>query len=56
MSLTGMGCLAHILNNCLQHGMDTSDLDVPSVVVKIYIAFQSTLWEMTQWKSFVISG
>lgn len=45
---TGMGCPAHILNNCLQHGMDTSDLDIQSVVVKIYITFQSTLCEMTQ--------
>jgi hypothetical protein len=24
--LNGMGCPGHILNNCLQHGMDTSDL------------------------------
>jgi hypothetical protein len=41
--LTGMGCPANILNNCLQHGMDTSDLDIWSVVVKVYITFQSTL-------------
>jgi len=41
--LTGMGCPANILNNCLQHGMDTSDLDTWSVVVKVYITFQSTL-------------
>jgi hypothetical protein len=41
--LTGMGCPVHIVNNCLQHGMDTSDLDIQSVVVKIYTTFQSTL-------------
>jgi len=41
--LTGMGCPAYILNNYLQHGMDTSDLDIRSVVLKIYITFQSTL-------------
>jgi len=41
--LTGMGCPAHILNDCLQHVMDTSDLDIWSIVLKIYITFQSTL-------------
>jgi len=41
--LTGMGCPAHILNDCLQHGLDTSDLDIQAVVLKIYITFQSTL-------------
>jgi hypothetical protein len=37
--LIGVGCLANILSNCLQHGMDTLDLDIQSVVVKIYNYF-----------------
>jgi hypothetical protein len=32
--LTGAVCPAHILNNCLQHGMDA--LGIQSVVLKMY--------------------
>ena len=43
-----MGCPAHILNNCLQRGMNILDLRYsPS-------CFQFTLWEENQWKSFEI--
>jgi hypothetical protein len=37
--LIGFRSPAHILNNCLQHGMDTLDLVVQSVVLKIYNYF-----------------
>ena len=37
--LNGLDCLAHILHNCLQHGIDTLDLDIQSVILKIYIYF-----------------
>jgi hypothetical protein len=37
--LIGLGCPAHILNNCLQYGMDTLDLVVQSVVLNIYNYF-----------------
>lgn len=38
-NLIGVGCPAHILNNCLQHGMDALDFDIQSVILKIYNYF-----------------
>jgi hypothetical protein len=37
--LIGVGCPAHMLHNCLRHGMDTLHLDIQSVVLKIYNYF-----------------
>lgn len=38
-TLVGIGCPAHVLNNCVQHGVDTLDLDIESMVLKIYNYF-----------------
>lgn len=35
-NLIGIGCPAHILHNCLQHGCDTLKYDIESIVLKIY--------------------
>ena len=35
-SLTGVGCPAHVLNNCIQHGTDTLEIDIESIVLKVY--------------------
>jgi hypothetical protein len=37
--LIGLDYRAHILHNCLQHGIDTSDLDIQSVFLKSYNCF-----------------
>lgn len=39
VQLIGVGCPAHVLNNCLQHGMDALDIDIQSIVLKIYNYF-----------------
>ena len=38
-TLVGVGCPAHVLNNCVQHGADTLDVDVESMIMKIYNYF-----------------
>ena len=38
-SLIGVGCPAHILNNCVHHGADTLDVDIENIIFKIYQHF-----------------
>ncbi|XP_030049150.1 protein FAM200B-like [Microcaecilia unicolor] len=38
-TLVEIGCPAHVLNNCIQHGADTLDVDIESIVLKIYNYF-----------------
>jgi len=38
-SLIGVGCPAHVLNNCIQHGTDTLKIDIESTVLKVYNYF-----------------
>jgi hypothetical protein len=38
-SLIGVGCPAHVLNNCIQHGTDTLEIDIESIVLKVYNYF-----------------
>uniref|UniRef100_A0AAR2JRD4 DUF4371 domain-containing protein n=1 Tax=Pygocentrus nattereri TaxID=42514 RepID=A0AAR2JRD4_PYGNA len=38
-ALIGVGCPAHILNNCVHHGADTLDLDIEQIIFKIYHHF-----------------
>jgi len=35
-SLISVGCPAHVLNNCIQHGTDTLEIDIESIVLKVY--------------------
>ncbi|CAH1163556.1 unnamed protein product [Phaedon cochleariae] len=39
LKLVGIGCPAHILNNCVQSGTDTLRIDIDSLVLKIYNHF-----------------
>lgn len=38
-TLIGVGCPAHILNNCAHHGADTLDVDIENIIFKIYQYF-----------------
>ncbi|KAK1901966.1 putative protein kinase UbiB [Dissostichus eleginoides] len=38
-TLIGVGCPAHILNNCVHHGADTIDIDLENIMFKIYQYF-----------------
>src|SRR6218665_253268 len=37
--LVGIGCPAHVLNNAVHHGADTLDIDIESMIMKIYNYF-----------------
>jgi hypothetical protein len=38
-SLICVGCPAHVLNNCIQQGTDTLEIDIESIVLKVYSYF-----------------
>lgn len=38
-SLVGIGCPAHILNNCIHHGVNQLSIDIESVIYKVYQHF-----------------
>ena len=38
-ALVGVGCPAHILNNCLHHGVNQMSLDLESIIYKTYKHF-----------------
>ena len=50
--LTGIGCAAHIVHNCLQHAVDTLPVCVESLVVKIYKFFHIYTVRVTEMKNF----
>ena len=52
--LTGIGCAAHIVHNCLQHAVDTLPVCVDSLVVKIYKYFHIYTVRVTELKIFAI--
>lgn len=37
--IVGVGCPAHILRNCIQHGTDNLHIDIESVVMKLFNYF-----------------
>jgi len=37
--IIGIGCPAHILNNCVQHAIDGLPIDIESIILKIYNYF-----------------
>ena len=51
--LTGIGCAAHIVHNCLQHAVDTLPVCVESLVVKIYKYFHIYTVRVTELKNFL---
>ena len=38
-TLIGVGCPAHILNNCVHHGTERMDVDIENIIFKIYQYF-----------------
>lgn len=38
-SLIGVGCPAHILNNCVHHGAERMEIDIENIINKIYQYF-----------------
>lgn len=38
-TLVGVGCPAHILNNCVHHGADTLNVEIENIMFKIYQYF-----------------
>ncbi len=38
-TLIGVGCPAHILNNCVHYGADTIEVDLENIMFKIYQYF-----------------
>lgn len=38
-TLIGVGCPAHILNNCVHHGADTINVDIENILFKMYQYF-----------------
>jgi hypothetical protein len=48
-----MGCPPHILNNCLQHGMDTSDLDIQSAVLNHFSVYTVRTETLKEFHNFV---
>jgi len=37
--IIGIGCPAHILNNCIQYAIDGLPIDIESIILKIYNYF-----------------
>lgn len=50
--LLGIGCGAHIVHNCVQHGVDQLPFDVEAIVVKIYKFFYIYTVRVTDLKDF----
>ena len=38
-SLIGVGCSAHVLNNCIHHGTERMNIDIENNIYKIYQYF-----------------
>ena len=38
-SLIGVGCSAHVLNNCVQHGAERMNIDIKNNINKMYQYF-----------------
>ena len=51
--LTGIGCAAHVVHNCLQHAVDNLLVYVESLAVKMYKFFHITLFELQSSNNFV---
>ena len=51
-NLVGIGCVVHIVHNCLQHTVDTLPTCVKSLVVKIYKSFHLYTVRVSKLKEF----
>ena len=45
-SLIGVGCSAHVLNNCIHHGADRMNIDIENNINKINRIFRYTQLEL----------
>jgi len=52
-SLIGVGCPAHVLNNCIQHGTDTLEIEIEPIVLKVYNYFSIYTLRVEFLKNFV---
>ena len=50
--LIGVGCPAHILNNCVHHGAETMDVDIDNIIFKIYQYFHIYTVRTEQMKEY----
>lgn len=50
--IIGVGCPAHILNNCIQNGTDSLPIDIDSLILKIYNHFSIYTIRTESLKSF----
>lgn len=50
--INGIGCAAHIVHNCVQHGVDNLPIDIEALVVKIYKHFHIYTVRVTKLKEF----
>ena len=51
-SIVGIGCVAHIFNNCIQNATDSLPIDIEVIVVKIYKHFYIYTVRVAHLKSF----
>ncbi|CAH0546166.1 unnamed protein product [Brassicogethes aeneus] len=50
--LIGIGCLAHIMNNCVKTAADCLPMDIEAVIVKIYLYFHTYTVRTEELKHF----
>ena len=53
-ALVGVGCPAHILNNCLHHGVNQMSLDLESIIYKTYQHFSIYTVRTEQLKDYCV--
>ena len=53
-ALVGVGCPAHILNNCLHHGVNQMSLDLESIIYKTYQHFSIYTVHTEQLKDYCV--
>ena len=51
-ALIGVGCPAHILNNCVHHRTDTMSIDIDNLIFKIYQYFYIYIVRTEKLKEF----
>ena len=51
-SLIGVGCSAHVLNNCIHYGAERMNIDIENNINKIYQYFSVTTVRTEQLKEF----
>jgi hypothetical protein len=53
-ALIGVGCPAHILNNCVHHAVENLDVDIEYIIFKIYQYFHIYTVQTEQLQGIVI--